>query len=131
MTGSASWTVSGNSDTSGAASALTAALSTVTLSGAAKTVRILNASNGFGALTISGTVSAASAITLAGLLTVSGTFDTTATNYGLSVGGGLTVSGAVGVIRPNGSPVSVTGNVSGNNAGGYITSGGEIGRAHV
>src|SRR5438093_547750 len=80
-----SWTVAGNWDTSGAGSVFTAASSSVTMSGAAKTVRILNASNGFGALTISGTVSAASAITLAGLLTVSGTFDTTATNYGWSV----------------------------------------------
>src|SRR6266581_3408260 len=124
ITASGSWTVAGNWDTSGAGSVFTASSSTVTMSGAAKTVRILNASNGFGALTISGTVSAASAITLAGLLTVSGTFDTTATNYGLSVGGGLTVSGAAGVVRSNGSTVSVTGNVSVNNAGGYITSGG-------
>src|SRR5881396_214617 len=123
ITASGSWTVSGNWDTSGAGSVLTAALSTVTLSGTAKTVRILNASNGFGALTISGTVSAASAITLSGLLTVSGTFDTTATNYGLSIGGGLTVSGVAGILRSNGSTVSVAGNVSVNNAGGYITSG--------
>src|SRR5712692_4726296 len=124
ITASGSWTIAGNWDTSGAGSVFTAASSTFTMSGAAKTVRILNASNGFGALTINGTVSAASAITLAGLLTVSGTFDTTATNYGLSVGGGLTVSGAVGVLRSNGSTVSVAGNVSVNNAGGYITSGG-------
>src|SRR5438093_146451 len=48
-----SWTVAGNWDTSGAGSVFTAASSTVTMSGAAKTVRILNASNGFGALTIS------------------------------------------------------------------------------
>ena len=46
ITASGSWTVSGNWDTSGAGSVLTAALSTVTLSGTAKTVRILNASNG-------------------------------------------------------------------------------------
>src|SRR3989454_896551 len=124
ITASGSWTVAGNWDTSGGGSVLTAASSTVTMSGAAKTVKILNASNGFGALTISGTVTAASAITLAGLLTVSGAFDTTATNYSLSVGGGLTVSGATGVLRSNGSTVSVAGNVSVNNAGGYITSGG-------
>src|SRR5438034_1226639 len=123
ITASGSGSVSGKWDTSGARSVLTAALSTVTLSGTAKTVRILNASNGFGALTISGTVSAASAITLSGPLTVSGTFDTTATNYGLSIGGGLTVSGVAGILRSNGSTVSVAGNVSVNNAGGYITSG--------
>src|SRR5207247_7738199 len=104
-------------------SVLTAAVSRVTMSGTAKTVRILNASNGFGALTISGTVSAASAITLYGPLTVSGTFDTTATNYGLSIGGGLTVSGVAGILRSNGSTVSVAGNVSVNKAGGYIKSG--------
>src|SRR3989475_342965 len=124
ITASGSWTVAGNWDTSGAGSVLTATSSTVTMRGAARTVKILNASNGFGALTISGTVTTASAITLAGLLTVSGTFDTTATNYGLSVGGGLTVSGAAGILRSNGSTVSVAGNVSVNNAGGYITSGG-------
>src|SRR3989441_3634311 len=124
ITASGSWTVAGNWDTSGAGSRFTSASSTVPISRAPKTVKILNASNGFGALTISGTVSAASVITLAGLLTVSGTFDTTATNYGLSVGGGLTVSGATGVLRSNGSTVSVAGNVSVNNAGGYITSGG-------
>src|SRR5256712_696394 len=124
ITASGSWTVTGNWDTSGSGSVFAAASSTVTMSGAAKTVKILNASNGFGALTISGTVTAASAITLAGLLTVSGAFDTTATNYSLSVGGGLTVSGATGVLRSNGSTVSVAGNVSVNNAGGYITSGG-------
>src|SRR2546427_2459535 len=124
ITASGSWTVTGNWDTSGSGSVFAAASSTVTMSGTAKTVKILNASNGFGALTISGTVTAASAITLAGLLTVSGAFDTTATNYSLSVGGGLTVSGATGVLRSNGSTVSVAGNVSVNNAGGYITSGG-------
>src|SRR5438034_205803 len=124
ITASGTWAVAGNWDTSGAGSVLTATSSAVTISGAARTVKILNASNGFGALTISGTVTTASAITLAGLLTVSGTFDTTATNYGLSVGGGLTGSGAAGILRSNGSTVSVAGNVSVNNAGGYITSGG-------
>src|SRR2546427_547060 len=123
ITASGSWTVAGNWDTSGVGSVLTATSSTVTMSGAARTVKILNASNGFGALTISGTVTTASAITLAGLLTVSGTFDTTATNYGLSVGGGLTGSGAAGVLRSNGSTVSVAGTVSVNNAGGALTIG--------
>src|SRR3989454_220203 len=94
------------------------------MSGAARTVKILNESNGFGALTISGTVTTAPATPLAGLRTARGPFDTTATNYGLSVGGGLMVSGAAGILRSNGSTVSVAGNVSVNNAGGYITSGG-------
>lgn len=122
ITASGSWTVAGNWDTSGAGSVFTGTSSTVTMNGAARTVRILNASNGFDALTISGTVSAASAITLAGLLTVSGTFDTTGTNYGMTVGGGLTVSGAAGILRTNASTVSVAGNVTVNNASGYMTS---------
>src|SRR2546427_817598 len=121
ITTSGSWTVAGNWDTSGAGSTLTAAGSTVTMNGAARTIKILNASNGFGALTISGTVTTASLIATAGLVTVSGTLDTTATNYALTIGGGLTVSGAAGVLRTNASTVSVAGNVNVNNASGYIT----------
>jgi len=124
ITASGSWTVAGNWDTSGAGSVFTGGSSTVTMNGAARTVKILNTSNGFGALTISGTVSAASTITLAGLFTVSGAFDTTGTSYGLSVGGGLTVSGAAGILRTNASTVAVAGNVTVNNASGYITSAG-------
>src|SRR5881296_3516936 len=116
------WTVTGNWDTSGAGSTLTAGTSTVTMTGAGTTVRILNASNGFAALTINGTVSAASALTTSGLVTVSGTLDTTGANYGLTIGGGLTVNGASGILRANGSTVSIAGNVNVNNAAGYITS---------
>ncbi len=122
ITTSGSWTVSGNWDTSGAGSSFSGTSSAVTMTGAAQTVRILNASNGFGGLTISGTISAASAITTAGLVTVSGTFDTTGTNYTLTIGGGLTVSGGTGVLRANASTVSIAGNVSVSNAAAYITS---------
>ncbi len=122
ITTSGTWTVVGNWDTSGAGSTLSATASAVTMNGAARTVKILDVSNGFGALTISGTVSAASVLTTAGLLTVSGTLDTTATNYSLSIGGGLTVSGATGVLRTNASIVSVVGSVNINNPAGYITS---------
>src|SRR5439155_1319776 len=107
--GGATWTFSGswtNSSTSGSWSARTG---TVVRGGAGTTVKILNSSNGFGVLTISGTVSAASAITTAGFVTVSGTLDTTGTNYGLTIGGGLTVSGPTGVLRTNASTISVTG----------------------
>src|SRR5436853_603542 len=121
ITTSGTWTVAGNWDTSGAGSTLGATASTVTMNGAARTVNILDASNGFGALTISGTVSAASVLATAGLLTVSGTLDTTATNYSLSIGG-LTVGGATGVLRTNASTVSVAGSVNVNNPAGYITS---------
>src|SRR5437773_2558392 len=122
ITASGTWAVAGNWDTSGAGSTFTGPSSTVTMSGAGTTVKILNSSNGFGVLTISGTVSAASAITTAGFVTVSGTLDTTGTNYGLMIGGGLTVSGPTGVLRTNASTISVTGNVTVNNAAGYITS---------
>ena len=122
ITASGTWAVAGNWDTSGAGSTFTGPSSTVTMSGAGTTVKILNSSNGFGVLTISGTVSAASAITTAGFVTVSGTLDTTGTNYGLTIGGGLTVSGPTGVLRTNASTISVTGNVTVNNAAGYITS---------
>src|SRR5947199_7546820 len=44
ITASGSWTVSGNWDTSGAGSVFTAASSTVTLSGAGRTGKVLNAS---------------------------------------------------------------------------------------
>src|SRR5712692_1772344 len=122
ITTSGSWTVAGNWDTSGAGSAFAGTSSTITMNGAARTVRILDAANGFGALTISGTITAASAITTAGLVTVSGTFDTTATNYSLTVGGGVTVSGGTGILRTNASTVSVVANVNVNNPTGYITS---------
>lgn len=122
ITASGSWAVTGSWDTSGVGSTFTGTTSIVTMSGAGVTVRILNSSNGFGALTISGTVSAASAITTAGLVTVSGTFNTTGANFGLTVGGGLTVSGASGILRTNASTVSVIGNVNVTNAAGYITS---------
>src|SRR5437899_21019 len=92
------------------------------MTGAGTTVKILNAPNGFAALTVSGTVSAAAALATTGLVTVSGMLDTTAANYGLTISGGLTVSGASGVLRANASIVSVAGNVNGNNAAGYMTS---------
>src|SRR5438132_826972 len=116
------WTVTGNWDTSGAGSTFTGGASTVTMTGAGTTVKILNASNGFAALTVSGAVSAAAALATTGLVTVSGMLDTTAANYGLTIGGGLTISGANGVLRANASIVSVAGNVNVNNAAGYITS---------
>src|SRR5712692_9045543 len=106
ITTSGSWTVTGNWDTSGAGSALTGTSSTVTMSGPAQTVRILNAANGFGALTISGTITAASAITTAGLVTVSGTFDTTATNYTLNAVA-LNVNTG-GALTANASTITVT-----------------------
>src|SRR3989442_5256038 len=57
------WTVTGNWDTSGAGSTFTGRASTVTMSRAGATGKLLNASNGFPALTRGGTLSAASGLT--------------------------------------------------------------------
>ncbi|TLZ77759.1 MAG: hypothetical protein E6K08_02580 [Methanobacteriota archaeon] len=122
ITASGSWTVSGNWDTSGAGSAFVGTSATVLLTGNGVTVRILDAANGFGTLTITGSVSAASAIVVAALLTVNGTFDTTAANYALTMGGGLTLGGANATLRTQASNVSITGNVTVANASGVIGS---------
>src|SRR3989441_10238728 len=55
ITAAGSWTVAGNWDTSGAGSVFTSASSIVTMSGAAKTVKILDAPQGVRALPIHGT----------------------------------------------------------------------------
>src|SRR5256886_16120576 len=94
ITASGSWTVSGNWDTSGAGSAFVGIASTVLLTGPGATVRISNPANGFGTLTISGSISAASGIAISGTLTISGSLDTTSANYALTISGGLTLSGA-------------------------------------
>src|SRR5207249_4358037 len=69
---SASATVSGNWDTSGAGSTFTKGTSTVTLSGATKTVKTLNSTNGFYDLTASGTITMSNATDISHTLTVSG-----------------------------------------------------------
>src|SRR5207249_3100433 len=50
------WTAAGNWDTSGASTTFTAGTSTVTMSGASKTISLRNSSNGFDTLAVSGTV---------------------------------------------------------------------------
>src|SRR2546430_10718822 len=87
ITASGSWTVSGNWDTSGAGSAFVGIASTVLLTGPGATVRISNPANGFGTLTISGSISAASGIAISGTLTISGSLDTTSANYALTISG--------------------------------------------
>src|SRR2546430_10885549 len=113
ITASGSWTVSGNWDTSGAGSDLVGIASTVLLTGPGATVRISNPANGFGTLTISGSISAASGIAISGTLTISGSLDTTSANYALTISGGLTLSGANAAITTHASNASVNGGVTG------------------
>src|SRR5256885_9167914 len=109
ITASGSWTVSGNWDTSGAGSAFVGIASTVLLTGPGATVRISNPANGFGTLTISGSISAASGIAISGTLTISGSLDTTSANYALTISGGLTLSGANAALTTHASNGSVSG----------------------
>ena len=84
------WTVSGNWDTSGAGSTFTKGTSSITLSGTAKTVKVLDAGHGFYNLSVSGTITQASAIDVSGALTVTGTLSTAGEN--LTGGANLTVA---------------------------------------
>src|SRR2546425_98399 len=62
ITAAGAWALAGNWATPGAVSVFPSPSSADPMSGPAKTVKILNASNGFAALTISGPASAASAL---------------------------------------------------------------------
>src|SRR3989442_5101028 len=109
ITASGSWTVSGNWDTSGAGSAFVGIASTVLLTGPGATVRISNPANGFGTLTISGSISAASGIAISGTLTISGFLDTTSANYALTISGRLNPIVSDAVLTTHASNVSVSG----------------------
>ena len=122
ITASGSWTVSGNWDTSGAGSAFVGIASTVLLTGPGATVRISNPANGFGTLTISGSISAASGIAISGTLTISGSLDTTSANYALTISGGLTLSGANAALTTHASNVSVSGDVTVGSPSSFIVS---------
>jgi hypothetical protein len=92
LSSTASWSVSGSWNTSGAGSTFTAATSTVTMTGASKTVAILNFSNGFWILTVTGTVTMNSAITTGNNVNVtSGSLSLNSNN--LTFGAVLTVNG--------------------------------------
>ncbi len=122
ITASGSWTVSGNWDTSGAGSGFVGIASTVLLTGPGATVQISNPANGFGTLTISGSISAASGIAISGTLTVTGSLDTTSANYALTIGGGLTLNGANAALTTRASNVSVSGDVTVGSPSGFIVS---------
>src|SRR5207245_1891906 len=86
-----SWAGSGNWNTSGAGSVFARGTSTVTLTGAGQTVSILNASNGFYNLTVSGTITQSTAIDVSNSLTVSGTLTT----------GGFNITGGSNLFVPD------------------------------
>ncbi len=103
------WTPSGNWNTSGLGSTYTQGTGIVTMSGTSKTINMLSTDNDFDDLTISGTITLASAIDITNALTISGgtfaksTFAITATDLTMSGGdltstsGNVTISGAVNI----------------------------------
>ncbi len=99
------WTVSGNWDTSGAGSALTAGTSAIALTAGSGTLKILNASNGFNNLSVTGSVTLASAIAVGGVLAVTGSLTTA--GYGIGGGASLTIS-AGGTLAAGASSIAVT-----------------------
>ncbi len=112
------WTVSGNWDTSGAGSVFTKGTSTVTMSGATGTIRILGPSAGFYNLTVSGTVSAGSALDVSSTLSMTGTLTTS--GNAITGGANLTISGG-GSLTGTTSSLSVA-SVTMNDASGNTLS---------
>ncbi len=86
-----SWAVGGDWDTSGAGSQFAKGTSSVTLSGAGRTVKLLDAANGFYNLTVTGSVTQSGLIDATGSLTVTGVL-TTAGNA-ITGGARLIISG--------------------------------------
>jgi hypothetical protein len=130
MTGAASgtitltgalWTVSGNWDTSGTGTTFTKGTSTITMSGSGKTLAILNSSNGFNILVVTGTITEASAITASTLTISAGSL--TKSTFALTVNGNLTMSG--GDLLSTSGAVTVTGNVNISSASSAISFGSE------
>src|SRR2546423_5580859 len=98
------WTVSGNWDTSGIGAIFTKGSSTVTLSGAAKTLRTRDASNGFHNLTISGTVNQNNATDVDGTLSIDGTLTTSGND--ITGGASLLVAGG-GTLTAGSSTITI------------------------
>ncbi|HYM39620.1 MAG TPA: hypothetical protein VEY12_05680 [Thermoplasmata archaeon] len=98
------WAVSGAWTTSGAGSTFTRGTSTVTLSGAAQTVTVLNAANGFYNLTVSGTIAQGSAVDVTGTLSITGTLTTS--NNTITGGSNLVVA-ATGTLSAGSSSISI------------------------
>ncbi len=98
-----SWIVNGNWDTSGAGSVFTEGTGSVTLAGTSSTVAILDAADGFSSLTVSGTVTAASALGLSGTLRITGS---------LTTAGNAITGGASLIVSGGGSFLATTSSVS-------------------
>src|SRR2546428_793780 len=111
------WTVTGNWDTSGAGSTFTGGASTLTMSGAGATVKLLKAPKGFAPLTVRRTGPAALALTTRGRVLTGGTLD---------VGGTLTISGGAGTttLNTSGSNLAINAVTLVVNAGGALTANG-------
>src|SRR5438445_3732632 len=103
LTGGA-WSVSGNWDTSGVGATFTKDSRTVTLSGAAKTLRTRDASNGFHNLTISGTVTQNNATDVDGTLAIDGSLTTSGND--ITGGASLLVAGG-GALTAGGSTITI------------------------
>src|SRR5207302_7362402 len=101
---SGAWTVSGNWDTSGVGATFTKGSSTVTLSGAARTLRTRDASNGFHNLTVSGTVTQNNATDVDGNLSISGTLTTSGND--ITGGASLLVAGG-GALTAGNSTITI------------------------
>src|SRR5438309_2675503 len=101
---SGAWTVSGNWDTSGVGATFTKGSSTVTLSGAAKTLRTRDASNGFHNLTVSGTVTQNKPTDVDGNLSISGTLTTSGND--ITGGASLLVAGG-GALTAGNSTITI------------------------
>src|SRR5439155_17130745 len=108
------WDVSGNWDTSSAT--FTKGTSTITLSGTTKTVQTRNSSNGFYNLTVSGTITQASAIDVSSTTLVSGTLTTA--GFNITGSSNLSVSNAGDLVGSTSTMtftnVSMTGGVNGS-----------------
>src|SRR2546423_2222499 len=103
LTGGA-WTISGNWDTSGVGAIFTKGSSTVTLSGAAKTLHTRDASNGFHNLTISGTITQNNATDVDGTLSIDGTLTTSGND--ITGGASLLVAGG-GTLTAGNSTITI------------------------
>lgn len=98
------WAVTGSWNTSGAGSVFTKGTSTITLSGTAQTVAILNPANGFYNLTVSGTITQGGAIDVTNTLSVAGTLTTS--NNNITGASSLTVT-ATGTLVAGSSSLTI------------------------
>jgi len=100
------WTVTGSWDTSGAGSTFTKGTGTVSMSGAGRTLRILDPAAGFNNLTISGTITLSGVLDVSGSLAITGNLSTA--GYDITGAANLVISGG-GTLVATTSAISVSG----------------------